>query len=161
MPIPFPPLRPTSRAYTTADYPVASPEFAAGIAYPRLWGQTASNAVLQLQFDNITDAQAVAILSSYAASRGGFHPLTLPPEIVSGIELLDLRYKIANTNYLLWHYAEPPKVEARIPGISSVTVSLVATLSKTPFIAQNLFDSTNTYDLNASSLTMVYTPVTP
>lgn len=129
MPIPFPTLKPTTRAFTAADYPVTSPEYARGIAYPRLRGQRPSGALLELTFNNITDTEAASILEAFALSRSGFHPLSMPTELVSGIDLQALKDRIRPGTYLAWHFNDPPKVDAGIPGISTVTVSLVATPS--------------------------------
>lgn len=159
MPILFPPLRPSARSFTTADYPVSIPEYAPGIVFPRLWGQTPSNALMQLTFTNIPDDDAVAILDSYVASKGGFHPLTMPPEITSGIDLEELALRVSCDSYLLWHFSEAPKVDSGIPGISNVAVSLVATLSKVPFLRQNGANNTNNYTISGGNLNTGPPPV--
>lgn len=129
MPIPFPSIKPSARSFTAPDYPVTSPEYVRGVTYPRLRSNRAVNAQLELTFTNITDAQASDILAAYVASRSGFHPLTMPVELVAGIDLQALRDRINPTSFLRWHFNGPPKVDAGIPGISTVNVTLVATPS--------------------------------
>lgn len=129
MAIPFPAIKPSARSFTAADYPVTAPEYARGIAYPRLRGNTAVNAQLQLSFNNITDAEAASILESYALSRSGFFPLSIPGDIVSGIELDALKIRVNLRGRLSWHFSSPPKIDAVISGISNATVELTATTS--------------------------------
>lgn len=129
MPIPFPTLKPSARSFTAPDYPVTSPEYARGIAYPRLRGNKPVNAQLQLSFSNITDAEAAALLESYALSCSGFYPLSIPEEIVAGIELEALKSLVYLQENLQWYFNSPPKIDAVISGISSATVELTATAS--------------------------------
>lgn len=154
MPILFPALKPSTRSFTVADYPVTLNSFARGIVYPRLRAQRPNGALLELTFSNIADADAASILEAFALSRSGFHSLILPTEIVSGINLQALKDRIKLNSYLRWHFNDPPKVDAGVPGISTVSVTLVATLSRNTRKLSELAASSGAFALNGQAVAL-------
>lgn len=128
MAVAFPSLRPTERQYTAGGYPVRRPDFFSISENPRLMGNKSFDAKLSLSFENIDDADAALIVQKYNETYGGFFPLLLPVEIVSGIEDSNLATRIRTGQHLVWRFSGPPDVTSVMIGVSSVKVELVASL---------------------------------
>lgn len=83
-----------------------------------MWANKPSDALLDLQFSNISEASAEAVMAAYTSSRAGLDDLSIPPIIFSGIQsqaFIDLLSQ--NGTGLRWYfvYDSPPVVE-RVPG---------------------------------------------
>lgn len=124
----FPPLKPTSREFIAGAYPIAAPEFQSSVRYARLTGTQAVNPKLSLEFINILDDQAAAILECYSKTLGGFTAVTLPDEVVSGTLSRLLADRMQGTDGVRWHFEEAPQQESVFPGISTVRVRLKGVL---------------------------------
>lgn len=124
MSVSFPALRPTTRSYEAPDYAQLSPQFVGTVTYPRLLGSKPGKAKLSLSFENISDDSAALIIAAWMNSLTGFLPLTLPPEIVAGIDNADLATRIQTGAHLDWYFDGPPKQSSVIKGISTVQVEL-------------------------------------
>lgn len=121
----FPALRPTTRSYTAPEFAQLNPLFVNSIAFPRLLGSQPGKARLSLSFENIPDSDAALIIASYMNSLTGFLPLSLPTEIVSGVDNSSLATRIQTGQHLEWYFNGPPKQSSIIKGISTVQVELI------------------------------------
>lgn len=125
MTITFPALRPTSRNYGAPDFPTLNPKYVDAVAYPRLVGSKPSKASLSLNYENIPDSDAALIIAAYMNTLTGFLPISLPPEVVSGITDATLSSRIQTGQHLDWYFNGPPKQSSVIKGISNVQVEFI------------------------------------
>jgi hypothetical protein len=117
----FPPLTPTSRSVTQGQYAVKRFNSIAGTGTSRIYGSQPFNSQLSLQFDNITDENALLITEAYEAARGSSTVLDLPSTVWAGMaDTLKVRLQ---RDYS-WRFAEAPGITSSAPGFSSITVKL-------------------------------------
>ena len=128
----FPSIEPTGRSFTAPSWATTTQASQSGVITRRLWGSRPSRATLNLQFNNINDANVSAILSAYNTAQGSVDSLTLPDVLFNGADatLKTWLNNSATGAGLLWCFTEgsPPSVESVSPGRSNVTVSLTAEL---------------------------------
>ena len=117
----FPALTPTSRRVTQGQYAVKRFISIAGTGTTRAYGSQPFNASLDLEFANIPDVDALAIVNCYEAARGSTQAINLPTQLWSGMNK-------ALVNQLqrdyAWRFAEQPQLTSGAPGISSIVVKL-------------------------------------
>jgi len=124
----FPEICPVSRRFTAGQYPTRRFNSISGAGTTRLYGSKAFDARLDLEFI-VNDEFVAAIFDSWYASFGQFTKLTLPEPIIAGSdELLDS----VTPDYLEWYWDREPTIETIQPGLSRVTVNLVARLEIQP-----------------------------
>ena len=128
----FPTIQPTARSFTAPAWQTTTQVSQSGVITRRLWGSRPSRATLSLQFNNISDTDASAILSAYNSAKGSVDSLTLPSALFDGADATLTSWLNASATGagLLWAFAEdsPPQVESVAPGRSNVSVSLTAEL---------------------------------
>jgi hypothetical protein len=126
----FPALTPTNRSFSAPVYPVTVYRSQSGTSVRRLWASQPSNARLSLSFTNIADADVALILTCYNSARGSIDTLTLPSNVFNGAETALTAFLSQAGTVLDWHFADdsPPKVDSVVPGRSSVTLELIASL---------------------------------
>jgi len=128
----FPSIEPTSRSFTAPSWQTTTQTSQSGVITRRLWGSRPSPATLSLQFNNISDTDASAILNAYNTAKGSVDSLTLPSALFDGADATLTSWLNASATGagLLWAFAEdsPPQVESVAPGRSNVSVSLTAEL---------------------------------
>jgi hypothetical protein len=132
MSVNFPSFTPTSRSFSAPVYPVTSYRSQSGTTTRRLWASSPSNARLSLTYSNISDANARLLLDCYKNAFGSVEALRLPSAIFSGADST-LATFMANPDFVLtWHFVDdsPPKVDSVVPGRSSVTLELIASLDR-------------------------------
>lgn len=117
----FPSLTPTSREFAPGDWPIKRFNSQSGSEIRILYGNQRTNAKLGLGYDNITDSEAQQFLADYDAQFGTLRTFDLPVEVVTGTSVA--MQAPAGTK---WRYETEPQVRSVRPGISSVTVNLVA-----------------------------------
>lgn len=118
MTVDFPAIHPTSCSFTPPRWPITESVSQAGVRSYRVWANKPSDALLDLQFNNISEASAEAIMTAYTSSRSGLDDLSIPAIIFSGIQsqpFIDLLSQ--SETGLKWYfvYDNPPVVE-RVPG---------------------------------------------
>jgi hypothetical protein len=127
MTITLPAVCPTEREFTCADYPVSEGLWRGGVAFsPKGWSDVPVSAALRLQYINIRDTIAAEFVTCWNQSLSGALPLTLPQEIVAGINDLDYAARILQPPGLAWKFSSAPAINSVFPGISSVQVELRA-----------------------------------
>lgn len=130
MAVTFPSIAPTNRSFSAPIYPVTVYRSQSGTSTRRLWASAPSNARLSLTFSNIADADAASILTCYNNALGSVETLTLPTAVFNGAETALASFLSQSGTVLNWHFADdsPPKVDSVVPGRSSVTLELIASL---------------------------------
>jgi hypothetical protein len=126
--ITFPTLVPSTRSYVDSQHPISKAQTMAGTSVRRLLSAQATDPELRLKFQNIPDASAEDILSTYDKAYGTRKQITLPPALTAGLST-DLATLIRNeTGQLRWYFMGHPSLESTVPGRSTVSVALRARL---------------------------------
>ena len=128
----FPSIEPTARSFNAPKWQTKTQVSQSGVITRRLWGSRPSQAVLNLQFNNISDEDVAAILNAHYEAKGATDTLVLPDILFNGANA-NLKAWLdgsATGAGLLWSFTEgsPPQVESISPGRSSVSLSLTAEL---------------------------------
>jgi len=124
----FPSIKPSSRSYSPGQFPVKTYRGLSGAVVKRVFGNRAYGHTIELQFNNISDANTKTILDHYYGQGGSYLRFALPNEMFSGINDT-LKGVIQAPSNILWEYAEPPIVESVFNGRSNVSVRLIGELN--------------------------------
>jgi len=122
----YPTLVPSSRSYNSGDYPVKTFRSQSGSESRILYGNRRTGMTLELQYDNITDANAELFLDHYDETKGSYTTFALPAGAFTGWSGNADALDAATGNS--WRYDQPPQVNNVRPGISSVQVRLIGVL---------------------------------
>ena len=128
----FPPnIAPSSRSFTAGEYPRAVFEAQNGAKSIIRYGNKAVNSKLTLGFTNVSDDDAVLILSNYNDVNSDWDYVTF--DRLNGLqgvdnESLKIHMQTGSGQGLKWRYSAPPSVTSVQPGINNVTCSFVACL---------------------------------
>lgn len=122
----YPSLTPSTRNYSSGDYPVKTFTSQSGAESRILYGSRRTGMTLELQYDNLTDANAELFLDHYDETKGTYITFTLPASAFSGWSGNKDAIDAATANS--WRYDGPPQVSNVRPGISSVQIKLVGVL---------------------------------
>ena len=76
----FPPVKPTSRSFKPGVYPQKAYRSLNGAVVKRTYGNKPYGATLDLSFDNIPDASAVAIVDHYRTQTAANSRLEWAPQ---------------------------------------------------------------------------------
>lgn len=126
LPLTLPAITPTTWELRLPDYPVITGAWRSS-AFPEILGSLPSGAEWGLRFENVSDAQALALLLPWRATAGGLWPLTaLPAELAGGVNNDDFRKRLTGTT---WTIAREPKKESVKNGRFNVTIDLVHELT--------------------------------
>ena len=118
MTVAFPAVQPTGCSFTPPSFPISSSRSQSGVRSYRVWASKESDAVLEFDFENISQEAALGILEAYREAKGPVEGLNLPPILFNGITDSDLLAFIKQTDSgLTWHFFEdqPPQLQ-RVPG---------------------------------------------
>lgn len=119
----FPALTPTSREFSPGDWPNKRFNSQSGAEVRILYGTQRTNAKLTFNYDNISDTVAQQFLTDYDAQLGTLRTFNLPANVLTGTTVAMQAPAGAK-----WRYDSEPQIRSVRPGISSVTVNLVAVL---------------------------------
>ena len=122
----FPSLTPSSRNYASGDYPVKTFRAQSGSESRILYGSRRTGMTLDLQYDNITDANAELFLDHYDETKGTYSTFTLPTVALTGWSGNKDAIDAATGN--AWRYDGPPQITNVRPGVSSVQIKLIGVL---------------------------------
>ena len=122
----FPSLTPSTRNYASGYYPVKTFRSQSGSESRILYGSRRTGMTLELQYDNITDANAELFLNHYDETKGSYSTFTLPTAALTGWSGNKDAIDAATGN--AWRYDNPPQVTNVRPGVSSVQVRLIGVL---------------------------------
>lgn len=125
-PLTLPAITPTSWELRLPDYPVISNSWRS-VAFPELLGSLPSDAQWSLRFENVTTAEALALMLPWKATGGGQWPLTtLPDALAGGVDDTAFRKRLTGTT---WTMASPPQKESVKNGRFNITIELVHELT--------------------------------
>lgn len=122
----FPSIAPTGRQFNAGDWPVKTYKSQSGAELRILYGSKRTGMQLELDYENISDAQAEQFLTHYDSTFGTYQTFTLPAEVRAGWSGTQPSIDAATGNN--WRYSEQPLITAVKPGRSSVKVSLIGVL---------------------------------
>ena len=131
----FPAIRPTSRTFTTGDYPSKTYTSLSGAIFKRAFGNRQTGYTLNLTFRNIGDTSelrslsgtAKQIIDHYNSVDGTYDKFNLPDRMFAGMDD-GLETLIQAPSNISWRYAAPPQVESVKTGVSTVIVSFIGEL---------------------------------
>lgn len=129
----FPALRPTGRSYTPGTYAVNEFKALNGATTRLLYSNRRSDAELDLEFQNITDANAALILANYerVGPTGDWVSFTSNDGALGSRAGLTAYLQESGGSGLRWRYAGPPEVQSVQPGYSTVRAKFVGQLDAT------------------------------
>lgn len=116
----YPATPPTSRAFVPGTFGQSSFNAASGGEVRVLYGSVATGHRLSLTYGNITEGEMTAFVSHYQSTQGSFQTFLLPAAVFAGMATA---FTVGGNQ---WRYDDTPEVEAVMPGIYNLTVSLVA-----------------------------------
>lgn len=122
----YPTLVPSTRNYSSGDYPVKTFTSQSGAESRILYGNRRTGMTLDLQYENVTDANAELFLDHYDETKGSYTTFVLPTAVFNGWRGNQNAIDAAISNS--WRYDSPPQVSNVRPGVSSVQVKLVGVL---------------------------------
>jgi hypothetical protein len=125
-PLTLPAYTPTSWELILPGYPVILGGFRSS-SFPELLGSLPSESRWKLFFENMNDAEALALLLPWRATACGLWPLTaLPPELAGGVDDENFRRRLTGTT---WTIESEPRKEPVMKGRFNVTVDLIYELT--------------------------------
>ena len=133
MTIDFPKIPPTSRSFTPGDYANTKFRAVSGAEFRIQYGSKPTGMKMQLQYANITDAQAEKFIKHFYQQSGTFKSFVF-------VDAADgAKAGWAGTSNALgaefydsdWRYEDPPQLQSVYPGVSTVTVNLIAATKTT------------------------------
>ena len=125
---PFPKIPPTGRSFTPGDFANTKYRANSGAEFRIQFGSKPTGMKMQLQYNNITDAQAESFLDHFYQQSGTFEPF----EFVDGSDGAKAGWAgngdaIGAVMYgSKWRYENAPQLQSVYPGVSTVTVNLIA-----------------------------------
>jgi hypothetical protein len=125
----FPALSPTSRSFSPGNFPVKSFQAQDGSETRYLYGNRRVGMSLKLTYANIPDQQAQGFLAHYHQMFGTYQQFEFTPNTAHHAKdgwAGDPKWIGASEWGSKWRYASEPDVTSVYPGISTVTVELVA-----------------------------------
>ena len=125
----FPSVKPSSRRFSPGDWPIKTVKSQSGVEDRLLYGSKRTGMTLELQYKNITDANAELFLDDFVARKGTYNTFNLDQaedETKAGWDGNDDAIGTATGNK--WRYAGPPQVTQVAKGRSSVSVKLVGVI---------------------------------
>jgi hypothetical protein len=127
-PITLPAYTPSSWELRLPGYPVIVGSFRSS-SFPDILGSLPSDSRWKLVFENMTSAEALALLLPWRATGGGLWPLmTLPEELAGGVDDVDFRKRLTGTT---WTIEKEPTKESVKNGRFNITIELIYELTFT------------------------------
>lgn len=123
----FPAIVPSQRTYDPGDWPIKTYASISGREVRIRYGDTRTNARLELSYSNISDATAELFMAHFVSTKGTFSSFTLPTETSQGWTGGGDVFT-AGGSEAKFRYEKAPQIASVRPGISSVTVSLVGVI---------------------------------
>lgn len=121
----YPALIPSGRSFGAGDFPVKAYKAQDGAEVRLLYGNKRVGMSLSLNYDNIPDSSAALFIEHYHEMKGTYQQFVLGTPAKGGWGS-DLKWLGAVEWGSMWRYASEPKVQSVRPGVSTVSVELVA-----------------------------------
>jgi hypothetical protein len=120
----FPSLIPSKRSFDAGDYPVKSFRSQSGVEARILYGSRRTGGTLKLDYENIPDANANLFIAHFEETKGTFSTFALDSNTSYGWDDGTIDAGVGNQ----WRYSNSPQITNIRPGVSSVSVELIAVL---------------------------------
>ena len=121
----FPSFTPSQRSFKPGIYPQRSYRSLSGVVTKRTFGNSPSQATLEMSFNNVPDSTAASIIAHYNSQTAANRRFNIISTTLGGMDASLLNYANGSTDNLRWEYSGPPEVQSVRPGRSTITVSLV------------------------------------
>lgn len=121
----FPPFAPSSRSFTPGIYPQRTYRALSGVVTKRTFGNSPSQATLDMTFENVVDSTATAIVNHYRSQTAINKRFQLSAITMGGMDSGLVSIADGTIDNLRFEYKDPPSVQSVRPGRSSISVSLV------------------------------------
>ena len=118
----FPALVPSTRTYILGNVPQVEQVALSGVRTAYRQGSRRVEQTLQLEFNNISEAQLLEIRSHYIAQEGSYGIFFLSPEVWSGYATVP----VPSPSNVAWRYAAPPVITDGSCDLWSVSVELTS-----------------------------------
>lgn len=135
----FPSITPTSRTLRMAEPAYKEYRALNGVVVRRNFGNRMGNYILELVYENTKEENVIAIWEHYHSSSNqqnrfplNFFSLNIVTGSSTGNIFAGMTSRLSsklNLSYIRWFYMEPPNIEAKERGRSTVTVKLVGELN--------------------------------
>lgn len=130
--MPFPVVKPSSRTFEPGAWPVKTFRTQNGVEARVLYGNKRTGMTMQLAYQNVPDTTAELFVLHYIETKGTYDTFTIG-DLTSaragwGATLSTLGAIGPDYANNAWRYAEAPSIQSVKPGISNVSVKLVAVL---------------------------------
>ena len=126
----FPTLKPSGRDYTPAQYRVKAFNSESGKEVRILYGNEPTGARLNLTYNNLSDTEAEKFIEHFRSVKGTYNTFTVGNEVQAGWsgDPKNLSKDSGDSTPNAWRYAQAPRLQSIKPGVSSVSVDLIAVL---------------------------------
>ncbi len=121
----FPAFTPTSRNFKPGIYPQRTYRSLSGVVTKRTFGNSPSQATLDMNFDNVADSTATAIINHYRSQTAINKRFQLSATTMGGMDSGLVSIADGTIDNLRFEYKEPPSVQSVRPGRSIISVSLI------------------------------------
>ena len=121
----FPNFAPSQRSFKPGIFPQRSYRSLSGVVTKRTFGNSPSQATLEMSFDNVLDFTAAAILYHYKTQTAANRRFTVGDKALGGLSSVLTLFANGTLDNLRWEYSGPPEVQSVRPGRSTITVSLI------------------------------------
>lgn len=126
LPLTLPAYTPSSWELTLPGYPVIVGGFRSA-SFPEILGSLPSDSRWKLTFENMSSAEALALLLLWRATGCGMWPLTaLPAELAGGVDDANFKKRLTGTT---WTIEKEPTKESVKNGRFNVTIELIYELT--------------------------------
>ena len=119
---------PTSRSLGLGNFPVKTYRSQNGAEMRLLYGDKRTNMTMQLSYQNVADSVAQEFVEHFIVTEGTFKCFAIGTASRDGWSQAD-KYMGASEWGNEWRYSKPPQLTSVYPGVSSVTVELVAVIN--------------------------------
>ena len=125
----FPTLAPSSRQFSLGEFPTKAYRAMDGFEIRLLYGSKMTRSQMSLTYNAISDQSAELFIKHYKEMRGNFETFDFVdqkgPKTGWGADPQSIG---AGDEGNKWRYEKPPTITSVRPGVSNVSVSLVAAL---------------------------------
>jgi len=120
----FPALTPSARTFKPGTYPQKVYRSLSGVAVKRTFGTQPFGATMELEYQNIPDANVVTLIDHYRSDTATNRRFQLSSNTTAGMSAMLESRANASIDNLRWEYSQPPEVVTTRPGRSTVRISL-------------------------------------
>ena len=122
----FPTLIPNTRSFDPGNWPVKSYNAQNGTEIRLLYGNTRFNLQITLTYSNISDTEAETFLVHYLGQTGTFKAFNFTTAEAAAVfgGWSGTPAALREPAGVEWRYEGPPKIDAMVPGVSTVSIVL-------------------------------------